>query len=70
MRLGFLLAVLASQLSAQSAGADGERQFYTAHRADVLEMLRAAVPADRLHLGHRLVRLRQQEDDEPAEDDP
>jgi salicylate hydroxylase len=35
-------------------GARGERLFFTAHRADLLAMLLASMPAERLHLGHRL----------------
>lgn len=35
-------------------GPRGERLFFTSHRADILAMLRDALPGERLHLGHRL----------------
>ena len=35
-------------------GPRGERLFFTSHRADLLGMLRDALPPDRLHLGRRL----------------
>src|SRR5690242_14006915 len=35
-------------------GPSGERLFFTSHRADILAMLRDALPPERLHLGHRL----------------
>jgi salicylate hydroxylase len=38
----------------QMRGPDGERMFFTSHRADILSMLRDAVPKQRLHLGRRL----------------
>ncbi len=38
----------------QYATADGDPLFYTAHRADVLAMLLAAIPPDRIHLGHKV----------------
>jgi salicylate hydroxylase len=45
-------------LFAPLARAPGEpAMFYTSHRADVLAMLIAALPPERLHLGHRLVEL-------------
>jgi len=39
-----------------------ERLFYTSHRADILAMLRTALPPERLHLGHRLTALGQNGD--------
>jgi salicylate hydroxylase len=36
--------------------------FYTSHRADVLTMLIDALPAERLHLGHRLTGLNARDD--------
>jgi salicylate hydroxylase len=41
----------------QMTGQDGERLFYTSHRADILAMLRDALPKEVLHLGHRLTAL-------------
>jgi 2-polyprenyl-6-methoxyphenol hydroxylase-like FAD-dependent oxidoreductase len=35
-------------------GPSGERLFFTSHRADILAMLRDALPPERLHLRHRL----------------
>lgn len=35
-------------------GPSGERLFFTSHRADILSMLRDALPPERLHLGQRL----------------
>ena len=43
-------------------GPDGAKLFYTSHRADILAMLRDALPAERLHLGHRLTALSQNGD--------
>jgi len=38
-------------------GPSGEHLFYTVHRADMLTMLADAVPAERIHLGHKLAAL-------------
>ena len=35
----------------------GDPLFYTAHRADVLDMLSGALPPERMHTGHRLTAL-------------
>jgi salicylate hydroxylase len=35
-------------------GPSGEHLFYTVHRADMLAMLAEGLPADRLHLGHKV----------------
>jgi salicylate hydroxylase len=45
----------------QYVGPDGEHLFYTAHRADVLAMLLAQIPPERIHLGHRLTALEQRD---------
>jgi salicylate hydroxylase len=37
------------------AGPAGEHLFYTIHRADMLAMLAEGLPADRLHLGHKVI---------------
>jgi len=44
---------------AQHVGHSGESLFLTAHRADVLSMLQAAVPPERLHLNCRLSAITQ-----------
>lgn len=50
-------------LFVQPMGAECERRYgapcYVAHRADVLALLRNALPAEQLHLGQRFVALRQ-----------
>ncbi len=38
-------------------GKSGEHLFYTVHRADMLTMLSDALPAERIHLGHKLTAL-------------
>jgi salicylate hydroxylase len=48
--------LLLSQLASETPPPFGT-PLYTSHRADILGMLAAAIPAERLHLGHKLTAL-------------